>query len=167
MTATLPAPIIFLGKLNTGKLTGVNASDKNFIAYELNAEVANGGYILAPSVNADGSWPLDMTGYRDIQIAIKPTNGGNYAIDAVMGPDSNSYGGLSPVNPAEPIRANENTTGKGFDKVLSDTAETMTVDVWNILLIKNVLKNIKLLQFKITNNSGGISTIETAFMRFV
>ena len=31
----------------------------------------------------------------------------------------------------------------------------------------NVLKNQKLLQFKITNNSGDISTIETAFMRLV
>jgi len=150
-----------------GDWKGSKSSDKDFIALQTDPAIANGGTILTPSVNPDGTWPLDMTGYTDIQIMIKPSNGGNYAIDAVMGPDSLSYANLSPVNAAEPIRGNENTTGKGFDKVLSDTAESMTVDVWNILLIKNVLKNIKLLQFKITNNSGDISTIETAFMRIV
>ena len=48
-----------------------------------------------------------------------------------------------------------------------DSAETLTADVWNIFMILRTLRNQKLLQFKITNNSGGISTIETAFMRLV
>ena len=48
--------------------------------------IANGAEILTPSANADGTWPLDMTGYKDIFIAIKPTNGGSYAVTAVMGP---------------------------------------------------------------------------------
>jgi len=150
-----------------GDWKGAKSSDKDFIAFGTFPAIANGGTILTPGVNADGTWPLNMSGYCDIQIAIRVTEGGNYGIDGVMGPDSNSYANLNPINAAEPIRGNENTTGKGFDKVLSDSAENMTVDVWNILVIRNVLKNIKLLQFKITNNSGDISTIETAFMRIV
>ena len=150
-----------------GDWKGSKSSDKDFIAFHTDPAIANGGAILTPSVNADGTWPLDMTGYSDIQIAIKPSNGGNYAIEAVMGPDSISYANLNPVNAAAALRGNENLDSKSFDKVLSDSAESMTVDVWNILFIRNVLKNVKLLQFKITNNSGDISTVETAFMRIV
>jgi len=150
-----------------GNWKGTKSSDKDFIAFLTDEAIANGASILTPDVNPDGTWPLDMTGYTDIQIAIKPSTGGNYAIEAVMGPDAISYANLNPVNAAAALRGNENLDSKGFDKVLSDGAEVMTVDVWNILFIRNVLKNVKLLQFKITNNSGDISTIETAFMRIV
>jgi len=54
-----------------------------------------------------------------------------------------------------------------FQPALSDTSEAMTADVWNIFSIVGRLSNQKLLQFEITNNSGDISTIETAFMRIV
>jgi len=154
---------------NTGK-TGVQASDKSFIPGTPAPDIANGGYILTPSVNADGTWPLDMTGYSDIAIAIKPTNGGNYAIVAVMGPDSISFGGLSPVNPASTLRCvflagdpAQHETIAAFN----DSSEALTADVWNIFMIYGRLANQKLLQFKLTNNSGGISTIETAFLRVV
>ena len=45
-----------------------------------------------------------MTGYKDIAIAIKPSNGGNYAIVAVMGPDDVSFANLKPVNAAATLR---------------------------------------------------------------
>ena len=164
----LVQPVLDTGFVDEkGDWKGAKSSDKDFIAFGTFPAIANGGAILTPSVNADGTWPLDMTGYTDIQIAIKPSNGGNYAIEAVMGPDTLSYANINPVNAAEALRGNENLDSKGFDKVLSDSTEAMTVDVWNILFIRNVLKNVKLLQFKITNNSGDISTIETAFMRIV
>lgn len=154
--------------INTGRLTGVPTSDRVFIAYELNAEVANGGYILAPSANADGSWPLSMVGYNDIALAIKPSNGGNFKIEGVMGPDSNSFMGLSPVNAAALLRGNKGGSPADVDNLLLDSAESLTVDVWNIFMIKEAqLANQDLLQFKLTNNSGDISNIETAFVRFV
>ena len=108
-----------------------------------------------------------MTGFNDIQLAVKPTNGGNYAIEAVMGPDTNRYANLSPVAAGAGLRGNENTTGKDCDLLFRDTAESFTADVWNILSIRNVVANIKLLQFKITNNSGGESTMEVGIMRIV
>ena len=130
--------------------------------------IANGAEILTPSANADGTWPLDMTGFNDIQLAIRPTRGGNYAIEAVMGPDTNSYANLSPVNAAATLMGNFlDVEPADLSNLFIEAAATLTADVWNIYMLKGVLANQKLLQFKITNNSGGISTIETAFMRLV
>jgi len=151
-----------------GDWKGVKSSDKDFIAFGKEEAVANGGTILAPSVNADGTWPLDMTGYNDIQIAIKPSNAGNYALTAVMGPDSNSYANLEPVAAAAILRGSSlAVTTDAMLKLFDDTAETLVADVWNIFIILGRLANQKLLEFKIVNNSGDISTIETAFMRIV
>jgi len=151
-----------------GDWKGSKSDDKDFIAFRIDEAIANGGTILAPSVNADGSWPLDMTGYQDLFIAIKPSNAGNYAMEAVMGPDSNSFANLSPVNAASVLRGLISTsTGEyGMGSFFSDAAEALA-NVWNIWYIGTRLQNQKLLQFSITNNSGDISTIETAFMRLV
>lgn len=149
-----------------GNWRGVKSSDKDFIALQTDPAIANTGTILTPSVNADGTWPLDMTGYNDIIIAIKPTNGGNCNITAVMGPDSNSYANLTPVNAAATLLMQDIITPT-FEDVLVATSVTMTVDVWNIFTVHTRCRNQRLLQFKIVNNSGGISTIETAFMRLV
>jgi hypothetical protein len=148
-----------------GDWKGSKSDDKDFIALQTDPAIANGGTILTPGVNPDGTWPLDMTGYTDILIAIKPTNGGNYAITGVMGPDSNSFANLNPVNAAATLRGCFLT--KSFGDLLNDTSEAMTADVWNIFMIGGHLANQKLLQFKIVNDSGDISTIETAFMRLV
>ena len=156
--------------INTGRLTGVPTSDRVFIAYEKQDEIANGGTAIAPSANADGSWPLSMVGYNDIVLAIKPSNGGNCAISAIMGPDSNSFMGLTPVNPAALLKGcidRNSVSDVGFDTLVYDGTESLTADVWNIFMIEGRLANQDLLQFSITNNSGGISTIETAFVRFV
>ena len=150
-----------------GDWKGRKSSDEQFIAFQKDDGIANGGEILTPTGISGKPWPLDMTGFTDLQIAIKTTQAGNYAFEAIMGPDDFSYANLNPVSAAAPIRGNENLDSKGFDKVLSDSAEVMTADVWNILFIRNVLQNIKLLQFKITNNSGSAANIETAFLRLV
>ena len=153
-----------------GNWQGAKSSDKGFIALHLDEAIANGGTILTPDINPDGTWPLDMTGFTSVQIAIKPTNGGNYAINAVMGPDSNSYANLSPVNPAASLRGawlGRNDQSSTCYDLFNDTGEALTVDVWNIFMLQGGLANQKLLQFEITNSSGGVSTIETAFMRLV
>jgi len=151
-----------------GNWKGAKSSDKDFIAFQTDLGIANGVAIITPSVNPDGTWPLDMTGYRDIMLAIKPTNGGNYAIDAVMGPDSLSFANLKPVKAAYTLKGNmPQGTTSDFENLFLDSAESMVADVWNIFIIGENLREQKLLQFKITNNSGGSSDIETAFMRIV
>jgi len=151
---------------NTGKLTGVRASDKLFGQIQLDEGIANGATIITPSVNADGTWPLDMTGYNSIFLAINPSNGGNYAISAVMGPDAISFGGLSPLDPASLLQGNLYSKQE-FQNLLRDTSHALTVDVWNLMYIQDTLQNQKVLMFSIVNNSGGSSDIQTAFMRVV
>ena len=150
-----------------GDWKGAKSSDKDFIAFQTDFGIANGGEILTPSVNPDGTWPLDMTGFSNIIIAIKPTNGGNVAITAVMGPADVSFANLSPVNAAADLRGNLGAGNSGFSNLLLDSSDSLTADVWNIFMLSETLHNQKLLQFSITNNSGGSSDIETAFMRIV
>ena len=88
-------------------------------------------------------------------------------IVAVMGPDSVSFANLNPVNATATLRGNPSGDVSTFKDLVSDTSESLTADVWNIFIIQDKLRNQKLLQFKITNNSGGSSDVETAFMRLV
>jgi len=150
-----------------GDWKGRKSSDEQFHAFDKHVGIPNTGEMLTPQAISDTRWPIDMTGYSDIFIAIKPTNGGNYAIEAVMGPDSNSFANLSPVNPAAALRGNTTEYPVQMVSLLLDSADTLTADVWNIFMVKDTLRNQKLLQFKITNNSGGNSTVQTAFMRLV
>jgi hypothetical protein len=155
-----------------GDWKGRTSSDEQFIAFQKDEGIPNGGEILAPTGITGKAWPLDMTGFTDIQIAIRPTNGGNYAITAIMGPDDFSYANLRPVNPASnlvglSIADTTSSQNQNMNNLFVDTAEALTANVWNIFLIQGRLGNQKLLQFKIVNNSGGESIIETAFMRLV
>tara|TARA_Y100001963_G_scaffold154973_1_gene244936 strand:- start:492 stop:1085 length:594 start_codon:yes stop_codon:yes gene_type:complete len=151
-----------------GDWKGIKSSDEQFFAFTKDEAIPNGAAIITPSERPDGTWPLDMTGFSDLFIALKPTNGGNYNITAVMGPDTTSFANLRPVNAAAVLRGVTLTTPTSFVSVLLDGSEALTADVWNIFSIGyGVLKNQKLLQFSVTNNSGGESTIEAAFMRLV
>ena len=148
-----------------GNWKGIKSSDEQFRAFQKDDGIANGADILTPSTNADGTWPLDMTGFTYVMIALKPTNGGDVAIEAVMGPADVSYANLSPVDAASSLLTNEDVSAT-LESAFKDTSQTLTADVWNIFKIAR-LEEFKLLQFKITNNSGGASTVETAFMRLV
>jgi len=151
-----------------GNWKGTKSSDSQFIIYTDEA-IANAGTILTPSVNADGTWPLDMTGFKDIFFALRPSNGGTYKIEAVMGPDALSFANLNPVDPGRRLRIQNDAYDAGspaFADVVNDE-ETCYTDVWNIFYIPLRSRNQKLLQFQVTNSSGGISTIDTAFMRIV
>lgn len=153
----------------TGTWKGVVSSDAIFGIRQTDIGIANGGTFLTPSKNADNTWPLDMTGYNDLFIAIKPTRGGNYAVNAVMGPDSLSFADLSPVNAATVLRGAslpQNATAD-FQPLFEDGSQTLSADVWSIFILQGVVAHQKLLQFKITNSSGGSSDIDTAFMRIV
>jgi len=161
-------PVLTTGFVDEkGDWKGSKSSDEQFIAFGYDEAIPNGGEILAPQATGS-TWPLDMTGFTDMQIAIKPTNGGNYAIAAVMGPADFAYANLKPVNAANDLKG---ISGSRYDNVLTtsfnDSVDALTADVWNIFMIQLRLKNQKLLQFKIINNSGGESTIETAFLRLV
>jgi len=164
-------PTIETGFVNeNGLWIGNVSSDSAFSVHDDGVAIANSAVFITPSANPDGTWPLDMTGYSDIILALKPTNGGNYKLESIMGPDSNSFGGLSPIDSGTGLYM---TGADGYYQsssvalCFSDAAQALTADVWNIFMIQGRLANQKVLQFKITNNSGDISTIGTAFMRLV
>ena len=149
-----------------GDWKGVKSSDEVFTIDETHPAVGNGAAVLSPQ-RADHNF-IDMTGFNGIQIAVRPSNGGNYKFEAVMGPDSNSYANLNPVNAAAVLRGLASSSQEGFESLFVDSAESLTADVWNIFQInEDRLANQKLLQFKITNNSGGASDITFAYLRMV
>ena len=144
-----------------GNWKGVRSSDEEFFIDVVHEGVPNTGVTLSPQT-ANRNF-IDMTGFQDIFIAIKVTNGGTYAVSAVMGAEENGFANLSPINAAAnlkgAIRRND------MDTVLLDSSEAMTANVWNIFNIKSQLANQKNMQFNITNGSGGNSDIQFAYLR--
>ena len=162
-------PAVNTGQIGKdGEWSGITVSDKEFIGFSKGEAIANGGTFLAPDTNNFPS--IDMTGYSDLFIAIKPTNAGNMATTAVMGPDTKTFANLSPLNSGQAVRGTGDEVGRQPDALIplyEDGGESLAADVWNIYLITSSLKGQKNLQFNLTNNSGGESTIEFAFLRMV
>jgi len=151
----------------TGQWKGITLSDEQFTIDPTHEAVANGASVLSPQ--RSNHEYIDMTNYNDLIVAFKPSASGNFAISAVMGPDTYMYSNLTPVNAASTLRGSigggENSPS--IYNILSDSAESFTDDVWNILYIGDKFKNQKLLQFSITNNTGGPSNIQFASLRVV
>ena len=161
-------PALNVGTIDrlTGKWQGAQVSDSLFLVDATHEAVANGAAVLSPQ-KSDHEY-IDMTGFNDLFIALKVSNGGNCALEAVMGPDSYPYANLSPVNPASFVRGwpfGDNAAS--MENLFNDSAESLTADVWNIFLLAGLLQAQKVLQFKITNNSGGDSNIQFASLRVV
>ena len=160
-------PTVSTGTVNeNGKWAGVKSNDDEFIGLTKAVSIPNGGEVLFPDTSNVPS--IDMTGFSSLFIAIKPTNAGNYATEAVMGPDTIRFANLEPVNAAAALKGNAARTNiSSLASALIDSSEALTADVWNIFYILDKLGNQKNMQFKITNNSGGSSNIEFGFMRLI
>ena len=162
-------PAVNVGTISTltGEWVGVPTSDEIFLGPTIHLAVANGATVLAPASNLRDQ--IDMTGYSDIQIALFVSEAGNYAITAVMGPDTNDVGRLSPINAAAILRGagDLGDYSGATSNLFNDTAEALTANVWNIFMIKRLLGNQKNMQFKIVNNSGSEADIQFAFLRLV
>ena len=150
-----------------GNWKGTKSSDTQFHNFAKDEAIANGATILAPqSITGNPPWVLDMTGFQHIYIAMRVSNGGNYGVTAVMGPNDFSFANIAPIAPARNLKGAD-ALDPSLENIFLDSAVDCQSDQWNIILIKERLSEQKLLQFKITNSSGGASDIETAFMRLV
>ena len=161
-------PVVNTGVIDlNGNWIGLRTSDKLFTIDPPHLAVANGAAVLSPQ-KADHEY-IDMTGFQDLFIAINPSASGNFGIEAVMGPSTYSYANLNPVNAAAILFGAGNLGAHRVDMqvLLTDAAQALTADVWNIFMLKDNFANQKLLQFKITNNSGGPSNIQFASLRCV
>ena len=150
-----------------GNWVGVKSDDNDFFGFTKHVNIPNGEVTLSPATATINS--INMAGFKSIFLAVRPSNGGNYKIVAVMGPDTETFANLAPVDAAAILKGSNSLEGEGddFNSLLSDNEQALTADVWNILMINNSLQAQRNLQFKITNNSGGNSDIEAAFMRLV
>jgi len=160
-------PALAVGSIDklSGKWEGVTVSDSTFLVDPTHEAVPNGAAVLSPQAS-DHEY-IDMTGFSDLFIAIKPSNAGTVALEAVMGPNTYNYANLNPVNAAAILKgAIFDVEPTNLDSIFESNA-TLIVDVWNIFTIQGFLKDQKLLQFKITNNSGGPSNIQFAALRVV
>ena len=149
-----------------GNWVGNRSDDNEFRILGTDEQVANGGEVLAPGGNEPF---INMTGFSDLFIAVKVSNGGNYAFEAVMGPDTEPFANLTPVNAAAALLGAYTNVNQpnDFETLFSDTAQALSSNVWEIYLIQGLLRSQKNMQFKITNNSGGNSDIQFAYMRLV
>lgn len=159
-------PTVNTGVVNEkGQWAGVKSDDDDFTIMGTHLAVPNGEVVLSPAGDPDF---IDMTGFRDMFIAIKPSNSGNLKVEAVMGPDTNRFANLSPVNPAAELKGvKRNDSSASLSNLLVDASEGMANNVWNIFCLQGILSGQKNLQFKITNNTGSNNDIQFAFMRLV
>ena len=166
----LVRPTVSTGVVNeNGTWVGVKASDPEFKIMGTREAIANGASIVSPVGATDDDNFIDMSGFKDLFIAMRVTNTGNFRIEAVM--SVYAFANLSPVNEGAVLRGNTNAwNGSNLSEIgnlILDSADTLTTNVWNIFAIQDRLKDQKSFQIKITNNSGGDSDIQFAYMRLV
>jgi len=160
-------PVINTGSIDvrTGKWEGVTLSDEDFRIDAEHLAIPNGAAVLSPQSQPDR---INTTGFQDLAIALKVSNGGTFSIVAVMGPDTNTFANLTPVDAAVTLKGafRSTATQDDFETLIFDS-ETLTANVWNIFMIQGRVPNQKNMQFKITNSSGGESSIQFAYLRVV
>lgn len=160
-------PIVNTGVVNEkGQWVGVKSDDDEFEILGTELAVPDNQLILAPGGNEPF---IDMTGFSDLFIALKVSNGGNYAFEAVMGTDTEPFANLTPVNAASSLLGAYTNVNQPNDleTLFSDASQSLTADVWEIFIIQGLLRSQKNMQFKITNASGGSSDMQFAYMRLI
>ena len=157
-------PVVNTGTIDlNGNWIGTATSDRVFKIDATHFAVPDNAAVLVPQAQPDF---IDMTGFNDLYIAIMGTRSGNCMISAVMGPDTNTFANLTPVNAAADLKYLSDGLTTTFQNLLSDSSEALTADVWNIFsLNRRGFSGQKNLQFKITNTAGGGSDLTFAYLR--
>tara|TARA_Y100001937_G_scaffold84831_1_gene114730 strand:- start:1195 stop:1779 length:585 start_codon:yes stop_codon:yes gene_type:complete len=159
-------PSVTTGSINeNGTWAGIKSNDTEFIGLTRAEGLANGGTALFPDTNSFPS--INMNGFKDLAFAFKPTNGGNYILKTVMGPDTTPYANLTPVNSGANLSIVHNPANDNLVTALNDTLSA-GANVWNIVtILDGRCKDQLNMQISIENSSGDVSTIEFGFMRLI
>ena len=150
--------------VRTGQWQGIRLSDEQFTIDATHDGVANGASVLSPQSQPDF---IDMTGYNSLYIAIFVSNAGAYNLEAVMGPSTNYFANLTPINAGATLQGAYDTNLTGLSDVFKAISFSATADVWNIISIQDRMLGQKVLQVKISNQSGDVSNIQFAYLRVV
>jgi len=148
----------------TGLWKGITVTDDAFTVDAVQEAIPNGATVTVPQGAGNA---IDMTGYKDVFIAIKGSEAGDHALLAVMSGDV-YYSNLTPINSGEALRGSGSPDNGTVENLFYDSAESLTADVWNIFAIKEGLRHQKSINFKITNNTGSEeATLQFAYLRVV
>ena len=155
-------PSVNTGTINeNGRWSGVKSDDVEFFDFQTDLLIADNAEILSNK-------PIDMYGFNRLNIAIQVSRAGNYFFELMFGGDvDDRYLNLQPITtnrqPKATIRTDSSTNA--FITLLSDQESLDEADVWRVFQV-NDLNGFKL-KLKITNQSGGNSTIQTAIQRLL
>ena len=160
-------PTVNTGTVNeNGKWAGVKSDDPDFIGFTKHVLVADGAAVMVPDTN--NFQKIDMTGFTTLQLALKVTVAGQYAVVSRFGPDTERFANLEPIAAGEQIRIVD-STGTLDESIIDDNnVDIRPVNSWDVLtILADRCKGQKNMQFQITNSTGSASTIEFAFRRLV
>tara|TARA_Y100000593_G_scaffold21806_1_gene43830 strand:- start:921 stop:1511 length:591 start_codon:yes stop_codon:yes gene_type:complete len=150
-----------------GNWQGTKSDDEVFFAFTKAESVPGGTTFLTPDTSNVNH--LDMTGFRHFQIAIKCSRSINIKMEALLGPDTDSFANLSPVASGSLLKfANQNpVTTQSFDNVLRDTSEAISSAGWNIFTILDRATGQKNMVIRIGNEDASAADFEVAYRRLV
>ena len=144
-----------------GNWKGTPSNDDLFFNFQTEESIANGGEVLSNST-------INMVQHDLLMFAVRPTNGGNVKFELLISGSENedTYFNLKPVKTdlLAYTTQRQDAETHNFDFILNVT-QSCSADVWNVFKI-NDCRGLKLIM-KLTNNSGGASTIDQAIMRVI
>lgn len=147
-----------------GTWIGHVTSDIEFKGFQKDDAIANNATMI---VFSDANNFVNMNGYDMLQLALKSSNTGNLAVEAVMGPDSLSFKNLTPIIANDPIKIVD-ATGTGVESAMNSTVAITTADAWMIVTISQQrLTGYGPMSFKVTNQQSAESNFEFAYRRLV
>ena len=160
-------PTVSTGVVNEkGQWSGVKSNDREFIGLTKHVLVANGASVINP--DTANFQRINCEGFSALQFAIKCSRSGNIALKTQMGPDTEPFLNLSPIEAGNDVRITD-PNGTGFENIVDDGTETIgSADQWKIYTIAQtrVLGQNNFV-IKITNNTGADADFEFAFRRLV
>ena len=161
-------PIVSTGVVNeNGTWVGVKSDDEEFFAFTKAVNVDGGTTFLTPDTSNINH--IDMTGFRHFQLAIKCSRSINIKMEALLGPDTDSFANLTPVASGSLLKfANQNpVTTQSFDNVLRDTSEAISSAGWNIFTILDRATGQKNMVIRVGNEDASAADFEVAYRRLV
>ncbi len=161
-------PTVNTGTVNeNGKWAGVKSDDEEFIGFTKAEAVGASAATLFPDTNNYPS--IDMTGFSDLQFAIKSSSTDSVKLEAFFGPDTVPFANLNPIAAGQfpKILTLSRVVDDNFDNILLDTSEALVGNAWVVFTIFGRCKGQKNLQIKVTNLAGGAVDFEFAFRRLV
>ena len=166
---TVKVPQYIQPTLNTGFVDfkgnwkGIVSNDDDFFNLQTDVGIADNAEVLSTNT-------INMFEHDILMFAFQTSNAGNYYFELLLSGSEtgdDSYFNLKPVITNAKARATMRTDSAtdALDDVFNDQETGLSADVWYVYKI-NDCKGFKLIM-RVTNQSGGIATMQQGIMRIV